>query len=316
MPRVIKVPAWVKALYLCGVIAVLGWALVDSLDQIQHWRHLFKHFAVYYFIAAWGTMAFLLGALWALLLRWRFGVRLGVREWMPIQALAWAGRYLPGKLGLLAGKFALLGRGVLDAKRLAYSVLWEQIAFVLSAAITAAIFLAEPMDGSPEVLVHHWDMARLIAAIGGVSLFLGLDRILRRMWPGAREPGAGLGAGKRFLMLGLYLAPHILVGIGSYPLLCALIPDAAPFGANGMIGLLALANMAGILAIFAPAGMGVREAVLGLGLISFASLPSVLAFAAVLRLLTLIADAAFFVLAGGVSQFCARRHVQSGAYKP
>ena len=99
----------------------------------------------------------------------------------------------------------------------------------------------------------------------------------------------------------IYLVPHLVVGIGSYPLLCALIPEAAPLGATGMIGLLALANMAGILAIFAPAGMGVREAVFGLGLISFAPLPSVLAFAAVLRLLTLMADAVFFVLAGGVA---------------
>lgn len=300
-PRVFKLPAWAKAIYLCGVIAVLGWAVVDSAAQFQHWQHLFKDSRAYVFMAAWVAMAFVLGASWALLLRWRFGVRLGIREWLPIQALAWGGRYLPGKLGLLAGKFALLGRGVLDAKRLTYSVLWEQVAFVVSAAIAAAIFLVEPIGSSPDVLAGHWDLVRLLAGSGSVVLFLTLDTILRRMWPGPRTSECVLGAGKRVLLLVIYLVPHLVVGIGSYPLLCALIPEAAPLGATGMIGLLALANMAGILAIFAPAGMGVREAVLGLGLMSFAPLPSVLAFAAVLRLLTLMADAVFFVLAGGVA---------------
>lgn len=299
--RVPRIPAWVKAIYLGVVIVVLAWAVVDSAGQFQHWAHLFKDSRAYLFMAAWAAMAFLLGAAWSLLLRWRFGVQLGVREWLPIQALAWGGRYLPGKLGLLAGKFALLGRGVLDAKRLAYSVLWEQLAFVLSAAVAVGLFLGLPFDGMPELLARHWDGIRVLVGIGSIALFLALDTILWRIWPGAGDPGRGLGAGKRLLLLGLYLVPHVIVGVGSYPLLCALIPEAAPLGAAGMIGLLALANMAGILAIFAPAGMGVREAVLGLGLISFAPLPSVLAFAAVLRLLTLMADVLFFVLAGGVA---------------
>lgn len=312
IPRVPRVPAWVKLAYLCVVVAVLGWAVVDSADQFRHWRHLFRHSAVYLFMAAWGTMAFLLGAAWALLLHWRFGVSLRLREWLPIQALAWGGRYLPGKLGLLAGKFALLGRGALDAQRLAYSVLWEQLAFVLSAAIVAALFLMEPIAGSPALLARHWDAVRLLCGVGSIGLLLALDDILRRMWPAARTPAAGLAPGRRILLFLLYLAPHLIVGAGAYPVLCAMIPAAAPLGVTGMIGLLALANMAGILAIFAPAGMGVREAVLGLGLIQFAPLPAVLAFAAVLRLLTLMADVLFFVLAGGVSLLHRLRYARPG----
>ena len=156
---------------------------MDSAAQFQHGSILFQDSQAYVFMAAWVAMAFVLGASWALLLRWRFGVRLGIREWLPIQALAWGGRYLPGKLGLLAGKFALLGRGMLDAKRLTYSVLWEQVAFVVSAAIAAAIFLVEPIGSSPDVLAGHWDLVRLLAGSGSVVLFLTLDTILRRMWP-------------------------------------------------------------------------------------------------------------------------------------
>jgi hypothetical protein len=303
------VPAWAKLAYQSIVVVVLGWAVADSAAQFRHWQHLFRHPAVYVFIAAWAAMAFLLGAAWALLLRWRFGVHLHLREWLPIQALAWGGRYLPGKLGLLAGKFALLGRGGLDGPRLAQSVLWEQLAFVLSAAVAAAIFLMDPIAGLPGAIREHWGLVRLLGGIGGIAVFLALDDLLRRLWPGARAPGAGLSPAKRGLLFLLYLAPHLVVGAGGYPVLCAMIPAAAPLGMTGMIGLLALANMAGILAFFAPAGMGVREAVLGVGLVPFAPLPAVLAFAAVLRLLTLIADALFFVLAGGVGLLARRRDV-------
>lgn len=53
------------------------------------------------------------------------------------------------------------------------------------------------------------------------------------------------------------------------------------------------------MAVFAPAGVGVREFVLALGLSPFLSIEDALALAAILRLLTVIADVAFSVVAGG-----------------
>lgn len=302
-----RIPRWVKAVYLAGVVAVLGWAVADSLSQFGQWRGLFRQSSTYVFMASWAGMALLLGAWWALLLRWRFDVRLTMREWLPIQAMAWGGRYLPGKLGLLAGKFALLGRGGMDARRVACSVLWEQLAFVLSAVVAAALFLTAPIAGSPEVLATHWNAFRALAGIGSLVAFFLLESGLGRIWPDARSTDSRFGIGKQAALFALYLVPHLIVGIGCYWLLCAMIPAAASLGATGMIGLLALANMAGILALFAPAGMGVREAVLGLGLSVYAPLPVVLAFAAVLRLLSFVADAGFFLSAGGFALLCRRQ---------
>lgn len=62
-----------------------------------------------------------------------------------------------------------------------------------------------------------------------------------------------------------------------------------------VIGLYALAYGAGFLAIFAPAGVGVREAVLVLGLAGRMSTEEALVFAALHRMLYLFAD---FLLAG------------------
>jgi len=311
-----RIPAWVKWIYLCGVAGVLAWAVADSIDSIQRWRSLFGSSAAYLFMAAWMLMAGVLGAWWAVLLRWRFAVCLAISDWLPVQALAWGGRYLPGKLGLFAGKLALVDRPGLGGRRLAYSVFWEQLAFVLSALVAAALFLASPVAGSPEVLVAHWDWLRLVAGMAGVVAFLSMDAMFRWILPATLEPAQGLGLGKRFGLLLLYLLPHLLVGMAAYPLLCALIPEAAPLGIHGTIGLLALANLAGILAVFAPAGMGVREAVLGFGLLAFASLPVALAFSAVLRLLTLLADVVFFFLAGGGALLYRRWSLRAGRDVP
>lgn len=298
--RVPRVPSWIKACYLVVVVLVFGWALAGAGPQLRQWQSLFLQPATYAFIAAWGGMAFLLGWWWALLLRWQFGVAMPAREWLPVQAMAWGGRYLPGKLGLFAGKLGVLGQRGLDIRRITYSVIWEQVAFVLAGAVVAALFVSDAIPAVPVFLSRYWDVARVAAVVMYPVVLFALSRYLRKKLD-AQAAWIGMGVGRGSLLFGLYLLPHVVVGLGTYPLLLASVPSAAGLGWFGWVGLLALANVAGIVAIFAPAGIGVREAVLGLGLSAFVPLPAALAFAAVLRLLSLVADGAFFVLAGGLT---------------
>ena len=78
-----------------------------------------------------------------------------------------------------------------------------------------------------------------------------------------------------------------------------------------VISLLAAANVAGILAFFAPAGLGVREAVLVAGLAPYLSAGDALGIAAILRVLTLLADLIFVSLTGGVALLARRRRAGS-----
>lgn len=290
-----RIPRWLKIAYVAVVAAVLGWVLASSGPALLQSRALLSSPAPYVFIAAWIGMAAMLGALWALMLRLSLGLRLPAREWLHLQAIAWSGRYLPGKVGLLAGKASLVERDGVGWRGLGYSVLFEQAAFVASGLLVALLLLDTP--GSlpdawlPSWLATHWTPARLTAAALGIVAFVVGSAWLQRMTGATRSLGASQSAG----LLLLYLVPHALVGAGAFVVLAAVVPDAATLGIATIIGVLALAHAAGVLAIFAPAGLGVREAVLAAGLSPVLPWPEALAFAALLRLLSLIGDAFFFL---------------------
>lgn len=97
----------------------------------------------------------------------------------------------------------------------------------------------------------------------------------------------------------LYGASHVMAGLGFHVLLLELLPGAAPPVLHS-IALLAAANVLGILAVFAPAGLGVREVILVVGLTPYVPMPQAIVIAAILRLLTVVADVVFSLVAGGI----------------
>lgn len=255
-------------------------------------------------------MASTLGYAWARILRGYANVHLSLHEWLPVQGAAWAGRYLPGKIGLLAGKMTLLSTKALTLRQLMFSVLFEQIAFVVvGAAVVLAVY---PLDRSELELLgagslkHLHAFWRVIAAAGlCLGLFAGFNLIASRMSV-VRKPSFVESA----VILVLYFFSHALAGLGFFFILNSM-PDAAAPEVLHVIALLAAANVVGTLAIFAPAGLGVREAVLAAGLSPYIRWTDALALAAILRVLSLVADMFFILATGGVAllyKYRAGRH--------
>lgn len=288
-------PPWIKRAYMFVVGLTLIYVLWQSGPSLSRWLELARTPAVYGFIGGWIAMAAMLGGLWALVLRWCFGVQLTVKEWMPIQALAWGGRYLPGKLGMLAGKLSVLGKDGIDWRVLGHSVLFEQLAFVCAGA-ALGLLLVQPGGAfgqwMPGWMEHHWSIARILGALGCVMAFLIAVWISERALL-SRLAVSTLAQTRKIALLAAYVVPHLLVGAGFYALAVHLLPGSARLGMGQMIAILALANVAGILAVFAPAGLGVRDLVLAMALAGTATLAEALALAALLRLLTVLADGLF-----------------------
>ncbi|MEG3192753.1 hypothetical protein [Lysobacter sp. D1-1-M9] len=303
-----------KAVYVAAVIGGLGWAVHDVSDLKRGTISLIQAPEACLFVLAWLVMACLLGRLWVLWLQWRFDVELSAREWLPLQALAWAGRYLPGKVGLLAGKLSLAQDPRLGWKAVSQSVLVEQLAFVFAGAALGAVLLAtsalHALLWLPSWIVVHWEWLRLATGAGlGLGFVLAvalIERVSASAMPNRPAEYLRVAA-----LLMLYTLPHVLIGAAFFQLLPAFSGAAASIGLLHAIAVLALAHVAGALAIFAPAGLGVRELVLATGLVS-ATVPvdQSLLIAAVLRLLTLIADGA--LLAGLASHWLWRRCARAG----
>lgn len=300
------------------VVIWLGWLIINS-DFPAGLDELLTDYRSWLFVVGWAVIPIGLGLLWRWQLRVTSGLSLSLPVTLKIQALAWAGRYLPGKAGLWIAKIALVRRGNVSAVMLTSTVLLEQLLFLVTGMLVAIIAFAWQMDASLQLLstqLGRWQGAHvLLWAVLGWSLLAllvvtmyrkayvkaYLEKIIAQLPPRSAWPSLVLG-----LVLG-HVALHVVVGISLYPLLTALCPDAAALlGLTGVVGVLALANTAGILAVFAPAGLGVRELVLAYFLAVDGDYETALVVAVYIRVLSMLADVAFSVLAGSVGMLLDR----------
>ena len=284
---------WLKYAYATAVAVTLLWSLWAAWPALQAWpiAQLLPGAIALGF--GWLLMVFCLGRGWAGAMRAWSGLHLLVSEWVPLQAAAWSGRYLPGKLGLLAGKLQLCQRGP-SWRQVTGSVISEQLAFVLAGLSLSMLALPYWLT----LLPARWEIS-----IGGLQ---------NSGWPWLAAPiplllGGFAGAMMRerllptgpkhwaFALLGWALLAHILAGIGFHFLLVRLL-DTPPACAVS-IGILAAAHTAGVIALFAPAGLGVREAVISSVLAPQLGWQQALAVSALQRGLVILVDAAIAIAA-------------------
>jgi len=300
----------------------LGWILFDS-ESIRQLPKLIHSPGAWWFLISWAALPIGLALLW----RWQLicvsGIRIPLSSAFRVQGLAWAGRYLPGKAGLWIAKVAVARSQGIAASRLTATVLAEQLLFLLAGTIVGALtlcwsdvpgtlwaFLGDAVDlHSGRLLLAVVLGAAAMLGVAAIFLSAGARKIVRArlQWVFDQLPAP-------FQSLQLLIAHgllHIIVGIGLFVLLQQLLPESASaLGLVGIVGALAISNVAGIAAVFAPAGLGVRELVLA-GLLAInGNFEAALAAAVLVRAITLIADAAFSALAialGGAFERVAAR---------
>lgn len=300
---------WQAAFALSVGLAML-WALLAADFSSALLAGSWFSVAAVLFLFCWFLLPLGLGLLWRWNLRWSSGLNLTVQNSLVTQGLAWGGRYLPGKAGLYAAKIGALGFESGTKRTLAYSVLVEQVLFVIAGAVVALVLLPWPLlvpgmakfdarwlDISWLAFSPWWLPSLFALALGLIALtFAGLHYFGKRLKLSTRA----FSPGRWGILLGGHVVLHLVVGLGLYPLVKFLLPEtAAMLGPWGVAAALALANTAGILAFFAPAGLGVRELVLAFVLALGTDLETALAVSIYVRLVSLLADLAFF----GVSWF-------------
>ena len=287
-----RIRPFLRTAYVLCVVAAMAWALSGlEMDPAQVLGMLPVAQSVQ-FVCAWVLMVFLLGLLWSTWLRQAEGVRLGMSEWIPAQAMGWAGRYLPGKVGLFMGKLAMVRKQRLEMRALLLSVLVEQLGFVVAGACVALLLFSPAMLGSwdvlPPAISGVWDWLMPATVLLAVGLMAASVAVSARLLGCVGIPEKSMRATG---LLVLHAGPHLLVGGAFYLLAAGLFPQVAAFPITHFVAVLALAHVAGVLAVFAPAGFGVRELVLAEGLRGVLSFDEALLLATVLRVLTLVADA-------------------------
>ncbi|MBN1341322.1 MAG: flippase-like domain-containing protein [Phycisphaerae bacterium] len=207
------------------------------------------------------------GCLWAPFRRELIGKPMGCLQAFGISSISWMGRYLPGKVWAIAGKAYLSAGGKQDIAENAIAVTVDILWFQISGLILGSAVVFGVVDRAalpvPSPLV-----AALIVAIGLVGchprVFCPLfNRFLA--WFG-KPP---LSTRPRYAYVLLFLLGNMI----SYALwasgLAILAATIAPIGHSEFASIVAVFSIAwvcGFLAVFAPAGIGVRDSILALGL--------------------------------------------------
>lgn len=237
------------------------------------------------------ALSFALGAAWHLARPWGwtrlirgFGHDLPYWDVYRIYRKSEASRYVPGGIWQFASRIYLTGRfGVGSATCLAATVL--DMALAALASMVPAAWLAGAAAGS----LGAWQRSALLA-FPLVACVLVHPKVLNS-WAAPlasflKQPYRRLEIGTRDMLKiwATYVAATTLLGFAMASFTRALLPDIGWDEFTYVAGCYALAWVAALLTMVAPAGMGVREGILGILLAQTAAVGTAMTLAVAMRL--------------------------------
>ena len=219
---------------------------------------------------------------------------------LAIQLVSQAAKYLPGNVGQYAGRTVLAARqGHAPANVLVTLVVETACALIAGAAFALATLV--PAGRSPwggEALL--WRAGSVLLAAGAAGILAGRlfkhprFRRLVRLSPVPEGDGRGPGRGAWLTCIGCNWASFVLLGLCAALLARTFFGAVAPF--PELAGVFAAAWVAGFVTPGAPAGLGVREAVLAGGLRPLYGPDVALALPLLFRMMTVTGDGVAFAL--------------------
>ncbi len=242
----------------------LGWSLVSNWSELQaaeiRVRPVLLVASAAPLIASIVVQAFI----WRLIVSYLDGSERRELAQLPkVFLYSWVGRYVPGKIAYVGGRF-LLGRSVgFSTPVLVGSIAYELALLATTGAAFATVTLLPSIAVESDTIWPY--LALPVIAVGGAVVLH--PKVLRwAMQRGARLMGRdeefdSILPPQQIARLGLlYTVVFCLVG-GSFYLLIISITDYSPRYLPLAAGTFALAGVVGMLSVVTPAGIGVREGV-------------------------------------------------------
>ena len=213
----------------------------------------------------------------------------------PIFLTTQIAKYLPGNWGVFVGRTALAGKHGFEKKKVLGSILLETLAMMTFTFAFAAFFMHGYLEklytlGKLPALPPQWLLA--LPALGAVLAFPYAPKVLNMLFA-----KAGVKSGvfpslplKRYpLLAGCYFAQFLLMGLAGWLVLESFAPNAG-IDFTTLAGVNAIAMLAGWTIPGAPAGLGIREAILLLLFSQTLGQTSALLLATLGRFVTIFTD--------------------------
>ncbi|MEI7037525.1 lysylphosphatidylglycerol synthase domain-containing protein [Fulvimonas yonginensis] len=231
-----------------------------------------------------------------------------VRRLLPILAATQFGKYLPGNIAHHLGRVALARSVGIQVTPAILSVTYELVLALVAAVHVGALTLL----WSPPEPFTHWPFARyrglllVLITLGAAALLLLAPRVVETLTRLRGKDPEGSCSGPLRLDLvsaavcySMYMSGLILIGFGLWLVAAALAPEAMHVpGPLFFIGAFASSWILGFIAPGAPAGLGVREAILSAWLAGVLPPAQAVLLIITLRIATTVGDLANFAWGG------------------
>jgi len=224
---------------------------------------------------------------------------------LTIWGQAQAGKYLPGNVGQYLGRAALARRYGIPLHQSALTLVFETTGLIVTAAACALL------AGTGMSLAAPWKIG-LLAAAAVAAPFL-LIHVLERWFPEALHRRLGVARLPRPSVaalsgcLALYAVGFVCWGLSFELLARGLFGAGSDLSWVRVVPAFALSWVAGFVTPGAPAGLGVREALLVGGTAPLYGPGTALAAALALRLVTVLGDGLAFLAGFGLQARSNRR---------
>jgi hypothetical protein len=292
-----RIKRWLRPAMLIITALFVVWT---GYDLSRRWES--RRITVDWGLLALSLLPVLLGAVlqgmaWLLLVERMGHKRVPRRTAFSLYFESQLARYTPGKVGLPLVRMEGAPSLGLTRRLVGLSVLVEMLAWTATGAAIGFLLLA--VAGAPSEgvggLAGSLATPLLIASLAAAIALVAVDRKLVPEKLRATLGLEGHGPLAPARLLGLQLVYWLSWAAHGYFLALALGADSA--GALTTMGFSPLANVLGFVALAAPAGVGVREAVLLAGLSPVLGGPGAIGAALLSRVVSLVSDVATWLVA-------------------
>jgi uncharacterized membrane protein YbhN (UPF0104 family) len=211
-------------------------------------------FAFTYFIQTW---------VWYLITL-KLKIALSPSETLKTWFFSQLGKYLPGKIWLLLGRFYYYESRGKSKKSISVALYFETVTVIIAGGL---IFLAALIFHREIRLFYSWRHPGWLILLFLLGFIFLHPRVLQKIlnWTLVqlkREPvSLSISYSDILLILFVCIVSWMIGGIGFYLFVDAVYP-VAPRYILFLTGALAISSTLGLIAIFAPSGLGVREGAL------------------------------------------------------
>lgn len=249
--------------------------------------------------------------IWMFLLR-RLGAHLeGNRlELFVVYAKAWLGRYIPGGATWILGKIYFASKLGISKTKLGVSSFLEGVLQIIVVLISASAMMA--FDSRVQSFGSSWGLGLIaIATIGLASVYPPIfNRVTTWVFRRLRKSEIDAASLPTNQTIGwgiiAFAVSSLLSGLSFFLIAKAVVPELGWDQAFFVIGASNLASALSMLAVFAPAGLGVREAVQLTTLLLVMTPEQALVVTVLMRLFSIVMDALFFALASATKAITSR----------